>query len=112
METIVLDAHLLHELKASIHLILGCLYRASCTIPWECLCTATELVCTLCAECVPPSHRELEPLSHCLAEDYLVCVIVTESHRVSALLAFELDLTDTREKFFCCHNLSDVIKLC
>ena len=56
------------------------------------------------AESVPPSHSELEPLSHSLAENYLLSVIITESHWVLALLAFELDLTDTREKFFSCHN--------
>ena len=103
MEAIVLDAHLLHELESCIDLILGRLYRARSTVPREGLCSATELIRALCAECVPPCHRELEPLGHSLAEDHLLCIIIAESHRVSALLAFKLNLVDSWEKFFCCH---------
>ena len=39
---------------------------------------------------MPPCHREFEPLAHLLAEDYLVCVIIAESHWVLAFFAFEL----------------------
>ena len=105
VEAVVFDSHLLHELETGIHLVLCSLNRTFCSIPREGLCSAAELVSTLCTESVPPCHRELEPLCHGLAEDYLFRIIIAESHRISTFLAFETDLFDSREKFFCCHCL-------
>ena len=59
VEAIVLDAHLLHELKARVHLVLGSLHGISRVVPRESLRAAAELVATFGAQRVPPGHGEL-----------------------------------------------------
>ena len=105
MEAIVFDTHLLHELEAGIHLVLGSLYGISIAVPRELLRSATELVATFCTECVPPSHRELQTVLHLLAHDHLFGIVITECHRVLTFFTFKFNLSYTRKILFCCHNL-------
>ena len=82
VEAVVLDAELLHDLEACIHLVL-CPFDCSCTlVPREGLGAAAELVCALSAEGVPPGHGELEPVLHLLAGNYLLRIVITECKRV------------------------------
>jgi hypothetical protein len=49
---------------------------------------------------VPPSHREGEMLSHGLAKDYSVGIVILEGQHIFARFAFVLYFADFREKFF------------
>ena len=100
VETIVSDTDFLHEFKTGIHLVLSSLNLVSRFVPWELLGTDTKLVTTFSAQCVPPSHRKLQPFSHGLTHDYLICIVVTESQRIAAFNTFILNLFDSWEKFF------------
>ena len=61
MEAIILDAHLLHELKAGIYALLSYGKSIGAFSPRERLGAATELVATFCTKGVPPCHGELQP---------------------------------------------------
>lgn len=105
VEAVVLDAHLLHELEAGIHLRLGTLQRAGRLVPRELLRTAAELVAALSAERMPPRHREAEPILHLAAAHDTLRIVIVECHRVFRILALEGNLPDRREITFCCHLL-------
>ena len=108
VEAEILDAHFLHELKAGVSLLLCDLHCVSAFVPGELLCSAAELVAAFCAKCVPPSHSELQPIFHFLAENHLLSVIVTICERILALFAFKLDFSYPGKILFSCHNC----KLC
>ena len=104
VEAVIFDTHFLHELESGVHLILGCLYFISITIPGELFGTATELVAAFCAECVPPCHSKLQPVFHFLAHDDFFCIIVAESHWVLTFFTFEFNFSYSGKILFCCHN--------
>ena len=82
VEAVIADSEFLHELEACVNFVLSCLYRIRISVPREALCAGTELVAALCAQCVPPSHSELEPVLHLLSTYFLLRIIVMEGHRV------------------------------
>ena len=104
VETVVLDTHFLHEFETCIHFIFCSLYSVSITIPRELFCSATELVTAFSTQSMPPCHRKSQPIFHLLTVDYLFSIVVTECHRILTIFTFELNLFNSREKFFCCHN--------
>ena len=104
VEAVIFDAHFLHELETSIHFILGSLQFIGITVPGEVFRSAAELVATLCTECMPPCHRELQPIFHLLAHDYFFRIVVAECHRILTFFAFEFDFSYSGKILFCCHN--------
>ena len=55
-------------------------------------------------QCVPPCHSESQPILHFFTINYLLCIIITECHRVLTIFTFKFNLFNSRKKFFCCHN--------
>ncbi len=110
VEAEVLDAQLVHDLEASVHLVLCPLDRIRSLVPLVVSGLATELVTARLTECVPPSHGEFEPILHLLSEDYSLRVIIMKRQRVLAFHTLERNLTDLREIFFC-HNTIIINKL-
>ena len=104
VETVVFDTHFLHEFETCIHFIFCSLYSVSITIPRELFCSATELVATFSTQSMPPCHSKSQPIFHLLTVDNLFSIVVTECHRILTIFTFELNLFNSREKFFCCHN--------
>jgi len=100
VETIVLDADLPHEFETRVHLGFRALDRACGLVPREGFGAAAELVAAFGAEGVPPRHRETEPILHLAAFHDFFGVVVTESHRVLRLQAFEFDLSHGGEILF------------
>ena len=100
VETIVLDADLPHEFETRVHLGFRALDRTCGLVPREGFGAAAELVAAFGAEGVPPRHRETEPILHLAAFHDFFGVIVTESHRVLRLRAFEFDLSHGGEILF------------
>ena len=96
--------HLLHDFKAGVCLVLGSFHGVGAVVPRELLRSAAELVATLGAQRVPPSHGELQPILHFLAHDDLLGVVVVESHRVLAVFTFKFNLPNLGEILFCCHS--------
>ena len=104
VETVVFNTHFLHKFEACIHFVFSSLYLVRISFPWEVLSTATKLVSSFSAQCVPPSHRKFQPVFHLLAHYYFFCIIITESHRVFAFYTFEFNFTNTGKILFCCHS--------
>ena len=105
VEAVVFDTDFLHEFKTCIYFIFCSLYFVRISFPWEALCSATELVATFSAQCVPPCHSEFQPFFHRFAQDDFFCIIITESHRVFTFYTFKFDFSNTRKVLFCCHNI-------
>ena len=103
VEAEVLNAQFLHDLEASVHLVLGALYGILCLVPLIGASLATELVGRSLAQRVPPCHGELQPIFHLLAHYDLLGVIIVECHRVLAFSSLEGNLTNLWKILFC-HN--------
>ena len=108
MEAEIRNTQLLHDLEACVSLLLGNSYGIGAVVPREGLGAATELVAAFCAESVPPSHCETQPILHGLAHDHFVLVIVVEGHRVLAVLAFKLNLSNVRKILFS-HSFKNLV---
>ena len=104
VETVIFDTDFLHEFETCIHFIFCSLNSVCVTVPRELFCSATELVTAFSTQCMPPCHREFQPVFHLLSIDYFLCIIIAECHRIFAILTFKLNLFNSRKKLFCCHN--------
>ena len=101
VEAEVLDTQFIHDLEASIHLILSALNSVTCLVPLIRTGLTTELVCRSATQCVPPSHCELQPILHLLSHHDLLRLVVVESHYILTVLSFERNLTGKRKILFC-----------
>ncbi len=109
VEAEIFHTKFLHDLEACVSTLLCSCHHVGSLVPGELLCAATELVATLCAKSVPPSHGEFQPFLHRFAEHDTLCVIVAESHRVVALGPLKLDLADLGKILFLFHCIKDVL---
>ena len=104
VEAIVFDTHFLHEFETCIHFIFSSFYGCCSVIPRERFGRTAELVATLCAQSVPPSHGEFQPVFHFFAQYLFFRIVVTVSHRVFTLFTFEFNFSYTGKIFFLFHN--------
>ena len=103
VEAEIVDAQLLHDFKACVHLVLGALQSAVGLVPLVGACLSAKLVTACAAQSVPPRHCELQPVLHFLTCNYFVLVVVVKSHRVLAGSALKGDFANLWKILFC-HN--------
>ena len=96
MEAVVVDGELLHDLECSVNLC-------------DCACLRILLTPALISHGVPPAQCELEVLTHRLAVDDLIRVVVLECKVIFGVLALIGDLADIGEKF--AHSMVPPFKL-
>ena len=99
VEAEVLDAELLHKLKARIHLCLGVCHRAFFGVEALVGGVSAEHIGACGAKVVPPSHREGQMLAHLFAKDDSVSIIVAECKGIFAVLALKFDFGNVLENF-------------
>ena len=78
METIIVDADLLHEVEKHAGAVLGVGHRVRAIVPWMGGGTGTEWIRSIAAHCVPIRATEAEPFAHGLARDDFRRVVVFE----------------------------------
>ena len=106
VETVIFDAHFLHEFKACIHFVFSSLNGIIFAIPWELFCSTTKLITTFRTECMPPCHGKFQPVFHFLTIDHLFSIVVAECHWVLTIFTFKFNFFNSGEILFCCHNLN------
>ena len=100
VEAEVVNAQLVHQLEACIHLVLGPLDGALGLFPLIGAGLTAELVAAGLSQCMPPGHSELQPVLHFLSHHNALGLVVVEGHHVLTLFALKGDFSDKREILF------------
>ena len=100
METEILDAQLLHDFKAGIHLVLGTLQGVLGFVPFIGTGLSAKLVSAGLSQGMPPGDGKLEPVFHLLAHDHAFGIIVVERHHILALGTLIRDLANLGKILF------------
>ena len=104
VEAEVLDAQLVHDFEACIHLVLGALNGIVGLVPFVAAGLSAKGVTRSLSQRVPPCHSELQPVFHLLAHYHALRLIVVERHYILTVLSFERNLTGKRKIFFHCYH--------
>ena len=103
MEAEVLDAQLVHDLEAGVHLVLGTLHSVIGLVPLVAAGLTAKGVTAGLSQGVPPCHGELEPVLHLLTHHHALGLVVVECHHVLTVFSLEGNLACKGEILFC-HN--------